>query len=231
MAVGNFGSMVFSVSRKKVKSFSNFERSVSGEWKEHSVYKGKSISEFVGPGSQQITFDMHLNASLGVSPLTELEKWEKICEKGKHDVLVIGKKQIGSSEWKVEKISESWNEIWRYGELIAADISVTMSEYISTDSSSSYQIAKISSTATSKTSSKQSKSNSASSVAVGGTYTIKTQLTGYYTSMEAKNLQATNRTGKVYPGKYYVYNKANGMINVTKVKGNPGSWINPSKNK
>lgn len=45
-----------------------------------------------------------------------------------------------------------------------------------------------------------------------------THLTGYYTSMEAKNLKATNRTGKVYPGTYYVFNLANGMVNVTKVK-------------
>ncbi len=63
-----------------------------------------------------------------------------------------------------------------------------------------------------------------------GQYKVVTQLTGYYTAEEAKNQKSVNKTGKVYPGTYYIYNTANGMINVTKVKGVPGSWINPNKN-
>lgn len=227
MEVGKFGNMVFSVSRKKINSFQNFSKDVSAEWKEHSTYKNKPTSEFTGANLQQITFDIHLSAALGINPLKEIIKWEKICEQGKHDTLFIGKKQVGKYDWKVEKVSESWNHIFKNGGLIAADITVTMSEYVTKNTVSAYNISK-----TSKSKKKKSLSNkSVNSIAIGGTYTIKTQLVGYYTSLEAKNQKATNRTGKVYPGKYYIYNKANGMVNVTKVKGSPGSWINPTKNK
>ncbi|WMJ88859.1 phage late control D family protein [Anaerocolumna sp. MB42-C2] len=63
-----------------------------------------------------------------------------------------------------------------------------------------------------------------------GQYEVITQLTGYYTAEEAKSQKSVKKTGKVYPGTYYIYNTSNGMINVTKVKGVPGSWINPNKN-
>lgn len=78
--------------------------------------------------------------------------------------------------------------------------------------------------------SEKSKSTT-SELEVGATYKVISRLTGYYTSLEAKNLKVTNKTGTIYPGNYYIYNKVNDMINVTKVKGTPGSWINPSKNK
>lgn len=67
-----------------------------------------------------------------------------------------------------------------------------------------------------------------STVKKDSTYTVKASITGYYTSGEAKNLKATNKTNKIYPGTYYVFNTSNGMINVSKVKGVPGSWINPN---
>ncbi len=68
---------------------------------------------------------------------------------------------------------------------------------------------------------------------IGDTYAVVTSLTGYYTAVEAKNNKSSgNPTGRVNKGKYYVFNYhvKTGMINVTKVKGVPGSWINPSKN-
>lgn len=60
----------------------------------------------------------------------------------------------------------------------------------------------------------------------GDVYIVNHTLVGYYTSEEAKKQKATHKTGKVYKGKYYIYNSANGAINVTKVKGVAGSWIN-----
>jgi len=52
---------------------------------------------------------------------------------------------------------------------------------------------------------------------------------GYYTAADAK--AGKNKVVTVRPGTYDVFNKAEGMINVTKVAGAPGSWINPADNK
>lgn len=62
----------------------------------------------------------------------------------------------------------------------------------------------------------------------GQEYELKETKTGYYTAEEAlANKSNGNPTGTCEPGLYYIYNKSKGMINITKVKGQPGSWINP----
>lgn len=53
-------------------------------------------------------------------------------------------------------------------------------------------------------------------------------LDGYMDANSAKN--NSNSVTKVKAGKYYVYYEYDGMINITKIKGVPGAWINPNKN-
>lgn len=60
-------------------------------------------------------------------------------------------------------------------------------------------------------------------------YKVVVAVKGYYTSADAKNRKSPRTTVKI--GTYYVYNKYNGMINVTSKSGTPGSWINPADNK
>lgn len=64
----------------------------------------------------------------------------------------------------------------------------------------------------------------------GGTYELAVTKKGYYTSAEALAGAAIggNPTGVCKPGSYYIFNVANGMINITKKQGYPGSWINPN---
>jgi GH24 family phage-related lysozyme (muramidase) len=59
------------------------------------------------------------------------------------------------------------------------------------------------------------------------TYQVTKQHNGYTTAADAKSKK--NKKTTVTKGKYYVFNEAQGMINVTTKKGVPGSWINPSE--
>jgi len=61
------------------------------------------------------------------------------------------------------------------------------------------------------------------------TYKVVKSVGAYVNAADAKNKK--NQKGAVEKGSYYVFNKSGDMINVTKVKGVPGSWINPSENK
>lgn len=58
------------------------------------------------------------------------------------------------------------------------------------------------------------------------TYKVIKTTEGYSTAQDAKNRK--NKKSTVSAGTYYVYKKASGMLNVTKQKGTPGSWINPT---
>lgn len=57
------------------------------------------------------------------------------------------------------------------------------------------------------------------------TFTLTHRTPGYYTSLNAKS--GTNSNSEVKAGKYYVYNTANGMLNISKKLGTLGWWINP----
>lgn len=64
---------------------------------------------------------------------------------------------------------------------------------------------------------------------VGSEYNLTETKKGFYTSAEAlAGKSSGNPTGTCRPGKYWIYNKAKGMINITKVKGQMGNWINPN---
>lgn len=64
---------------------------------------------------------------------------------------------------------------------------------------------------------------------IGGTYKLVKACPIYMNSANAKNNK--NSVGTYSAGNYYIFNKSNGMINVTKTKGVAGGWINPSDNK
>lgn len=228
--IGYFGTIKFTVSNKKAQSFNNLRRSVSSNWKEHDIYKRKPFSEYLGPGQGSISFRMELEASLGVNPYELMEKWNSIIEKGKHDILVIGDNQIGKFQWKVTGADEEWKYVFKDGVLLSASINITMTEYcnVGVGLLGSFKSSKKASKTKTK---KESKKTTSSSYVIGGTYKVYCTLTGYYTSDEAKNLHAINKTGKVKKGTYYVFNSKYSMINVTSVKGVPGSWINPTLNK
>lgn len=63
----------------------------------------------------------------------------------------------------------------------------------------------------------------------GKTYRVVKSVKGYYNSVNAKAHKSPVNT--VAAATYSVFNEADGMINVTKKPGVPGSWINPADNK
>lgn len=58
-------------------------------------------------------------------------------------------------------------------------------------------------------------------------YVLKTSAKGYYTSLDAKN--KVNSNSIVPAGTYEVYNRANGVVNITRRAGQMGWWINESE--
>lgn len=56
-------------------------------------------------------------------------------------------------------------------------------------------------------------------------YIVQQELGAFMTAADAK--AGKNQKGTVKPGTYSIFNTSQGMINVTKEEGTPGSWINP----
>lgn len=56
-------------------------------------------------------------------------------------------------------------------------------------------------------------------------YTVQQETGAFVTAADAQ--AGLNQKGTVKQGTYSIFNTSQGMINVTKVEGTPGSWINP----
>ena len=129
--IGSWGNaIIFRTSDSRILTFSNFSRTVSSSWANHSRIGRKDKSEFVRPDLQKITFTIVLDATLGVKPRETLEMITGAVEKGTVNTLVIGGKKIGSSRWAIKSTSEAWDYILQEGQLVHAKVSLTMEEYL-----------------------------------------------------------------------------------------------------
>lgn len=130
MAIGNWGTTIkFEVTANKVLTFTNFKRTVSGRWNSHPIIGKKPKGEFKGPDASSVTLEIVLSAEQGVKPRATLDTLERATESGKVDYIYIGGKKVGSGKMALESISETWDEIWKNGELVKAKASLTFSEY------------------------------------------------------------------------------------------------------
>lgn len=131
MAIGNLGKTItFEVSSEKVLTFNNLSRTVKGRWTQHNIIANKPKSEFLGPDLDGITFKVSLSAMHGVRPRKTLETIEKAVRKGTVLPFVVGGKKVGSNSWVITSVSETWNCVYSKGELVTADVNLTLQEYV-----------------------------------------------------------------------------------------------------
>lgn len=128
--IGMLGGILFQVSDRQVLNFSKLQRSVSGKWSQYDVLGRKAVSVFLGPELQEVTLNVTLNAVLGVKPRQLLELMARMVESGTPAVLLIGPRRIGQNQWVLTKSSEAWNRVYAHGELVQAETSLTLKEYV-----------------------------------------------------------------------------------------------------
>ena len=129
--IGNLGSLItFSVSSDKVITFNKMTQTVKGRWSTHTTITRKPKSEFLGADLRSISLNIKLDATHGVKPRDTLMKIELAIEKGTVMTLVIGGRRVGNNQWVITQASETWGTIFSKGELITANVSLTLQEYV-----------------------------------------------------------------------------------------------------
>lgn len=129
--IGSLGNIVFETSDKRILTFSNFSHSVSGRWNTIETIGGKPKKEYLGADTQSVTFDVILDAVLGVSPSKSIELLESMVFSGKAYPFFIGGKPVGKNAfyWILTSVSESWDVILNDGKIIKAKVSLSLEEY------------------------------------------------------------------------------------------------------
>lgn len=127
--MGCWGGIIFKISETNLLPMQNMKQDLSGRWAKHDVIGSKPKSEFQGADLRTFTLSTIVDVQFGLKPHTMMKKINQACENGKVDILVIGTHKIGTRKWKLEKVSESYDLIYRQGELARATIDLTFSEY------------------------------------------------------------------------------------------------------
>lgn len=128
MIIGYLGDIVFSVSKNLVRTFDSFNRSGFARWATHEVVGDKPLLEFLGPGVEEISFEMQLSTSLGVTPEEELAKLRALRDDGKPAMLIINGEVVGDHDWAVEALTETVTYWGKGGKMLSAKASATLKE-------------------------------------------------------------------------------------------------------
>lgn len=128
--IGTFGPIVFVVSDEAIKTFNSFTRNEQGRWAKHDVVGKKPIADFIGPDLGTITFNMRFDVSYGMNPRKEMDQLVAMVRDGKVYPLIIGGKGIGVYKWSLQSVSQSWQYIDNKGNLLIAEATVSLEEYV-----------------------------------------------------------------------------------------------------
>ena len=130
MAVmAKWGSITFKVSSESVFTFHNMTRSYSARWESHDIIGKRPKLEFKGPGMDEITIEVTLDAECGVKPRAALKKFREAAKKGSVAHFYVGGRKVAKYKFYIESGTENWNEIWNKGELKRASAEITFKEY------------------------------------------------------------------------------------------------------
>lgn len=127
--IGSFGDLTFKVSDKKVRTFDAMSWDFSAKYATHDRHIRADLLEYMGPEIETISFSMVFSVFLGVTPLKQIKKIQKMIRNGYARRLVIGGKVYGSYKWVMEKGTVELQKFDNKGNLWAAKVNVTLKEY------------------------------------------------------------------------------------------------------
>jgi phage protein U len=128
--IGTLGTdIVFSVSRRQVKTFDGLVWESSVKYAEHDRHLKDTLLEYTGLDADTITFSVLFSVFLGVDPLQELIKLLNAERQGRVMRLVIGPKAYGTNKWVITKTSKNLQRFDNKGNLLAAKVDITLKAY------------------------------------------------------------------------------------------------------
>ncbi|MFU1797384.1 phage tail protein [Paenibacillus azoreducens] len=127
--IGSFGQVNFLVSSWKIRTFDDFRRSASPRWVTHDIIGKKPVSQFIGPGLDQISFSIRFDVRYYMRPKIELDRLTKMERSGEVAKLIIGGDALGVNKWYITSLEQEWQKVDNEGNLLVAQASITLQEY------------------------------------------------------------------------------------------------------
>jgi len=130
MVIGSWGDFVFEVSGEIAKTFQEFTEKSSGRWAEHETINTAPLSEFLGPGLDELEMTIIFTTMLGVNPRESYEELRTAVRRGEYHPLILGGFPLSDNFWRISEISGA-SKIFgpRDGNVMWMEFSLSAKEY------------------------------------------------------------------------------------------------------
>ena len=129
MKIGCLGDIIFEVSEKVIKTIQSANWDGSATIHTHSRHLDNSLQEFVGIEPDSFSLTITVSKYLGADPLEVIAQIFNYERTGTAVPLVIGKKPYGKYRWLVKNHKSKMNRYDGEGNLVSADITISLTEY------------------------------------------------------------------------------------------------------
>jgi phage protein U len=131
MLIGSWGPIVFQVSGIGAFTFSELTQNSSGRWAAHETINSVPLSEFLGPGQDEIQMNISITKLLGgINPQITYELFRQLVRGGKNYPLILGGIPVSDNFWYVETISGSSTKFFPgTGDVLWTEFTCNFKEY------------------------------------------------------------------------------------------------------
>jgi len=106
MLIGSWGPIVFQVSGIGAFSFSELTQNASARWATHEPINSAPLSEFLGPGQDEVQMKISITKMLGGEEPEEIyELFRQLVRDGKNHPLFLGDRPLSDNMWYVDGIT------------------------------------------------------------------------------------------------------------------------------
>jgi len=130
MVIGSWGNFVFEVSGDIAKTFQELTEKSSGRWTEHETINTAPLSEFLGPGLDELEMSIIFTVMLGVNPQENYDALRTAVRRGEYHPFILGGIPLSGNFWRINDISGASTMFGpRDGKVMWMETSVTLKEY------------------------------------------------------------------------------------------------------
>jgi len=130
MTIGSWGDIVFEVSGIRSFTFSDVKQKSSGRWSEHFPLNSAPISEFLGPGLDEVELTMILTRMLGIDPRSMYDTVRDHVRAGRNFPLILGGRPLSGNFWYIKDIIGTSSQFEPgTGDILWTELLVSAREY------------------------------------------------------------------------------------------------------
>ena len=128
--LATLGEYEFEVSMYNIATFTDLRFSNAASYTEHRILGGKGLLEFTGLSASTCSLNIHLEEGLSEDLAGTIDYFYSAMNKGEALLFMIGSAVMGEGFWVIESLEESYPEISGKGELLTADLTLKLKEYV-----------------------------------------------------------------------------------------------------